>query len=902
MTDPNQVAQETAASLEEVQRNLASLNTTLGAFITVMVRSNKNLDINDDAVKQLTNNMQQLSKAEKILLAEQERRDAQMQGVKNAAGMAGAALIEYGKNMVDGKGKLSDYSNAVRKAGDAAVELGKNFGIAGLAIGWLVKLWTEHRAATMDQASAMIEARNQFYKLGGAGSLTSKQLLDLGHNALLTSANLDRMVKPLQSLRTNILTFGNDAGTAGTKFAQVLGEVGNEELKRMERLGYTQDEVYQGIADYATALSQQGIALKNQNLTMKQIKDNGIAYQKNLLDLSALTGENVDDLKKKQQDEALNRQVLIQDMQDQIKIQDLRKQAASGDLEAAKEADRLQETMNNRAAALNKVAGLVPPAILEGLKQIVTTGNAAGKGVILANNNLLAAAQRFKESYEKGVDPVKAAAQFATEYRQATQQTVRGLGEAAKNSAELAEALGLDDLQNLKQTSLTLFTDYVDELNKITKKRITAEQEMYDMTVDTQANLASAARSTSVFADKTLENTSAYVNQNEPAIGGGKSAPPAQLTPETAGPGMTEMQARKAGWSRQQWQSYRDRQSDVAAGKPATAAPAAPTTTQGGASRSMAPPVTNTPPAGTTTKTPAPPPAATAPTVQTKRPTGNQMLDRYPDDRSAIASMLMSQIPAKELQDPKKKQNELAYAENKADRIYWDKQKLWKDVTTVQDLKDQGLKIKDDSVQMKDAYLSQAIVRAALQIQNIPGFKYFTSFNDKTHSTLDYESKHKTGDALDFTLVNKPTKEQGEALVAQLTKMGFSYAKDEYNDPSKAASAGHIHAQLATGGLASGPKSGYPVTLHGTEMVVPLDPKSILAELGKKTTAQAENEARTINAKSSVMSEEGTKFLGQIVGVNKAMLEMMADKLDTVIDKLNDSNDHQANIKRSLSA
>ena len=33
--------------------------------------------------------------------------------------------------------------------------------------------------------------------------------------------------------------------------------------------------------------------------------------------------------------------------------------------------------------------------------------------------------------------------------------------------------------------------------------------------------------------------------------------------------------------------------------------------------------------------------------------------------------------------------------------------------------------------------------------------------------------------------------------------------------------------QMRTGGTISGPESGYPVTLHGAETVVPLDPKGI---------------------------------------------------------------------------
>ena len=99
----------------------------------------------------------------------------------------------------------------------------------------------------------------------------------------------------------------------------------------------------------------------------------------------------------------------------------------------------------------------------------------------------------------------------------------------------------------------------------------------------------------------------------------------------------------------------------------------------------------------------------------------------------------------------------------------------------------------------------------------------FTGFNDLHHHKLDYNSAHKTGHALDFT-INDPSK---AAEIAEMVRgmPGAKNVKDEYNFPSKNATAGHIHAEVAGykfGGIATGPESGYETTLHGTEAVVPL--------------------------------------------------------------------------------
>ena len=99
----------------------------------------------------------------------------------------------------------------------------------------------------------------------------------------------------------------------------------------------------------------------------------------------------------------------------------------------------------------------------------------------------------------------------------------------------------------------------------------------------------------------------------------------------------------------------------------------------------------------------------------------------------------------------------------------------------------------------------------------------FTGFNDRYHQGLDYNSAHKTGHALDFT-INDPSK---AAEIAEMVRglPGAKNVKDEYSRPSSKATGGHIHAEVSGykfGGIATGPEEGYETTLHGTEAVVPL--------------------------------------------------------------------------------
>ena len=114
-----------------------------------------------------------------------------------------------------------------------------------------------------------------------------------------------------------------------------------------------------------------------------------------------------------------------------------------------------------------------------------------------------------------------------------------------------------------------------------------------------------------------------------------------------------------------------------------------------------------------------------------------------------------------------------------------------------------------------------------LGVAGVPGFAYFSGFNDKFHQENAPSSEHTKGLALDFALGTKPTKEEGTKIASMLKGMGATYVQDEYNNASARATGGHFHAAVsaANGAILSGPMGGYKpnLTMHGTEAIVPLN-------------------------------------------------------------------------------
>lgn len=145
---------------------------------------------------------------------------------------------------------------------------------------------------------------------------------------------------------------------------------------------------------------------------------------------------------------------------------------------------------------------------------------------------------------------------------------------------------------------------------------------------------------------------------------------------------------------------------------------------------------------------------------------------------------------------------------------------------TAQGLEQSGVKIRGTGdVQAPGAEVSPTLIELAKKIQNsVPGFQYFSGFNDKFHNREAQSSLHTKGMAADFVLAQKPSKEEGEQIVKLLKSMGASKVRDEYNYPSAKATAGHFHVEIpkfGDGGISPGPQLAM-VGEKGPEAHVPL--------------------------------------------------------------------------------
>lgn len=193
--------------------------------------------------------------------------------------------------------------------------------------------------------------------------------------------------------------------------------------------------------------------------------------------------------------------------------------------------------------------------------------------------------------------------------------------------------------------------------------------------------------------------------------------------------------------------------------------------------------------------------------------------------------------------------------------------------TSQSDLAKMGLNIKSGDVQIGGAGISPKLIEMAKAIQGgVPGFGYFSAFNDKFHQEKAPSSKHTQGLAADFTTVREPSVEDGKQITNWLKSMGASLAIDEYRNPSaNAVGKGHFHVEI-------------PAFEYGGD--IPAGQLGIAGENGKP---------EIITGPASVTSNND--IMGAFNSMN-GLLAQSVVKLDDLLRAQKDNNDISSKMLR----
>ena len=242
--------------------------------------------------------------------------------------------------------------------------------------------------------------------------------------------------------------------------------------------------------------------------------------------------------------------------------------------------------------------------------------------------------------------------------------------------------------------------------------------------------------------------------------------------------------------------------------------------------------------------------------------------------------------------------------------------------------KEFGRSITVNSAYRSDQHQAELWVRG--NILGEPGIH--TAARPKSDTTITYGgkqykvegsgvgSKHGRGEALDISTARRD-------FDPYLHKYGLH--RPFQNDPP------HVELKAEKGGVFTGPSSGYPATLHGTELIAPLVNDSALMMLAKSPATQLDSlkdmkddkafgslssasftqktMTATINKIVSDMNSEKTATVENTIKndtfarnvnldntrLNVAVMELLNAKLDSMVDAIRTTNDISEKILRA---
>lgn len=317
---------EVTRELEEQLRTLNEMISQQTAAITGMSRAINESSI---AVKNVGNNANQLTKSKKdseqgytrnttantALQKAHEKYGNVMEDVAanfSAAYQTGTtALFGFAQAVLGTQEGFAKYNSTIGNLGDTAFSVGKNFGVLGFIVGGLFKVGSEVLQYQTQQADGLLNATDAMARMGAAGTLTTEQVRQMGKGAGLTSLELEKLTKPMQSVQGGFMALGGTQSEGIKKFGEMVA-VSEDVRREFKRLGMGDQERNQALADFVTMMNKSGMAASGSLSTQGGLQKAALAYTRNLYELSEMTGKDIETAKKERENQMATMEVALQ--------------------------------------------------------------------------------------------------------------------------------------------------------------------------------------------------------------------------------------------------------------------------------------------------------------------------------------------------------------------------------------------------------------------------------------------------------------------------------------------------------------------------------------------------------------------------------------------------------------
>jgi hypothetical protein len=444
--------------MNDLQVAMNNLAGSIGSLTDSQKRASDKQNINTTNVNNefsnLSKSAQHASAAQESIATANKKYAESMKEFNNAVTSSVTGLKSFTNALLDSNRSFGKYTGTVTSFGDALASVLKAFGPLGAVLGGVVKGMTKVAEAALQQADNVTKAYDDLAKVGGAGGISTKQIMEMGLQAGLMSKDLGKLTGVIRSNSKDIAGLGSTAADGMKAFGQITA-VGSKTIATYSKLGVSQEELIKTQGDYIALQMASGRSLKGELNDKVKLQKATLEYQDNLLMLSNLTGENVEEIKKKQKEALYELNWQIKNRQDQNKIADLEKQGR------LTEAAALKAEVENRNKGLQAVAAIGSKGLTQAVREIQASGTATSKGAqAMIRAGMGPAIAEYNKTIKEGGDANKAAAKLQQAYNEAQNKVINQVGTAAGLSQDIAESFDLtaENVQRGTQQSKDLVT------------------------------------------------------------------------------------------------------------------------------------------------------------------------------------------------------------------------------------------------------------------------------------------------------------------------------------------------------------------------------------------------------------------------------------------------------------
>lgn len=321
-----------------------------------------------------------------------------------------------GRNIATAAGSLSKLSSsalstansfefagkAVNTVGSAAAATVSQFGTLGKGTGFLIQAFSNIVESVLSFGTSALDAKDVISSMGAAGRITSTEIENMAKGAQMFGVNMVKYAKTIKDVGPDILGLGKTVEEGVLNFG-IFTKLTKDQITSYQKLGINQEQLIAGLADYVKLQTQSGVLISREMITSGKLQKAALDYTEKLNELATLTGIDVDTQKKRQFQAAAEYDFQIKRIQVQERLAEAEKTGNQEQISAYK---KQLEGLDS----LNKSLGLIDDANTRAaVKSYVLTGayTEQTQGLALLQVNMEKYRQGFIEGKDVGPEMIK---------------------------------------------------------------------------------------------------------------------------------------------------------------------------------------------------------------------------------------------------------------------------------------------------------------------------------------------------------------------------------------------------------------------------------------------------------------------------------------------------------------